>query len=843
MIMGLTIASAQQAIEGKVFDATDKSPLAFAAVLLLDKDSTTVITYLQTDDDGIFNVESKFNNPLYYLKFSYLGYTGKTIKIGNMRPVLGKVEVSLSSNSQNLPSVTVEAKRVPVKIMGDTLSFDAEYYRNNTQVKLTDLIKEIPGVEIINNNIFYKNKRIEKLMIEGRDIYNDQHDQALEGMQSKDIKRIEIIENFKPFGLSLLPPSPESTAINLIMTDEAKNKINGEIGAGYANQDRYEAKSHLYTIAQNWGSTVFVKSNSIGESVMNSTSFAALQGGSGYKFLLDKSKYKELDLDVTEQVNKVKDHALFGTFETDSKTLGTVKLSTMLVNLNRGAKRDFQTEYFFDSTFYKGTQFGDNQSYIGQIAAHSNKMWKEKHQLIIDVPISFLTKSSVVNSTGFFDTTFLSNNNNRRDVQINLSPSINLISKPSKNLRWENFISYDNTPYSEDLALTFAQNNLNIDQRQVLNSNSSQLKSSITQKMNNFFLNGGLSYDRKEASQIISLDQIKNNEGRFTHDKYTFTNSNSYIVGKHMHTISCNLSLNNISYHGHDSKLFPTYSLNTKLRYKPNPLTTYDVTLNIGSRAVEPFYAIGSNFATNEVTSIIQNFQPFRVQHNRGINVLYLKIKIDPQRIINIRGGINQTSNGVQLRTRVNDGRLVISPIEVDNTLSYNSNVSYKTPINSRLNFNSDASYLYSSNNIGSTNLSTSLATFKLRLSSRKLKNLELGGFLNSSLNSNQFNEIANRINTVSFGSDMIMSVKKLRIKGNLTKDLRATPIGNNNFTIIDTEINYQLKRLTLYLKGKDINNITSRVANTTNFSPFAIENQSYLRFPGSVSGGITFLF
>ncbi|NJL11231.1 MAG: hypothetical protein HC908_16675 [Calothrix sp. SM1_7_51] len=87
-----------------------------------------------------------------------------------------------------------------IKEQGDTLIFDLQGFKSETDVSLGDVLSRLPGVEITNDNqIFYQGKRVKQIFIEGRDVLNNQHGLALESLKAEDVEKIQIIHDYKPF--------------------------------------------------------------------------------------------------------------------------------------------------------------------------------------------------------------------------------------------------------------------------------------------------------------------------------------------------------------------------------------------------------------------------------------------------------------------------------------------------------------------------------------------------------------------------------------------------------------------------------------------------------------------
>ncbi|KAB6229004.1 hypothetical protein GA380_05925, partial [Bacteroides xylanisolvens] len=79
LCIGLTKASAQHSITGKVLDATNQEPIPFASVTIKNVKSGTT-----TDNNGNFTLKVNNND---ILIVSFMGYETKEVNIGTQKKV------------------------------------------------------------------------------------------------------------------------------------------------------------------------------------------------------------------------------------------------------------------------------------------------------------------------------------------------------------------------------------------------------------------------------------------------------------------------------------------------------------------------------------------------------------------------------------------------------------------------------------------------------------------------------------------------------------------------------------------------------------------------------------
>ena len=168
--------------------------------------------------------------------------------------------------------------RIGIVHHGDTLMYDVKAFKSDTDTELKQVLSRMPGIEVDQNgDIKYNGKKIEKLLIEGKDILQDQHRLAGESLNPNDVSKIQIIEQYRSFRELFSKDNTDKVALNIILTDEAIAKINGEIQGQVGIPKKYTAKSSLYRVADTISHALFVRSNNVGEPTFTAADYINMQ--------------------------------------------------------------------------------------------------------------------------------------------------------------------------------------------------------------------------------------------------------------------------------------------------------------------------------------------------------------------------------------------------------------------------------------------------------------------------------------------------------------------------------------------------------------------------------------
>lgn len=188
------LTATAQTYKGKVVNENGK-PLRSASVVLLADGGRTTLSFTRTAGDGSFAISEKDNGGkrAVSMMFSYVGYAR------------------------------------------DTLSFLVKSFKQKQDRSIADVIKKMPGLQVGDDGtITYQGKRINKFYIEGLDLLGSKYSQASENISADKVKSVQVYERHQPVKLLRDVTFSDQAALNIVLTDDARNIWQGlaDIGAG-----------------------------------------------------------------------------------------------------------------------------------------------------------------------------------------------------------------------------------------------------------------------------------------------------------------------------------------------------------------------------------------------------------------------------------------------------------------------------------------------------------------------------------------------------------------------------------------------------------------------------------
>lgn len=237
------VCYAQAIIKGKVKDK-NQNVIPFASVLVKKDSLSSIINYAYSDEKGNYSMQIEKDGH-YNLFFSSLGYDTKVVNIHinkTKQDILR--DITLLEKPLSLNEVIITSDR-PIRVKKDTIVFNADYFKVGNEQTVEDLLKKIPGISIDNNGtIKVQNQEIEKLMIDGDDLFEKGYKILSKNMPSYPIDKVEILNNYSNNRLLKGIEESDKVALNLELKDEFKRVWFGNInlGAGLVSENIYDTR-------------------------------------------------------------------------------------------------------------------------------------------------------------------------------------------------------------------------------------------------------------------------------------------------------------------------------------------------------------------------------------------------------------------------------------------------------------------------------------------------------------------------------------------------------------------------------------------------------------------------
>lgn len=182
-------------VTGKVADVVTGKPIEYASVVLLKQADSTMVTGAYTMPTGGFSLNNIVPG-IYILRITFMGYEKleKAIRVVEGKNTLAGT-LRLQSAGKVLNAVEIKAEKPAFSMQIDRQVFDAGNMINAEGGTGTDILKNIPSVDVdIDDNITLRGKSV-TIYVDGKPSPFGDAKTALQMIPAESIDRVEVINN------------------------------------------------------------------------------------------------------------------------------------------------------------------------------------------------------------------------------------------------------------------------------------------------------------------------------------------------------------------------------------------------------------------------------------------------------------------------------------------------------------------------------------------------------------------------------------------------------------------------------------------------------------------------
>ncbi len=279
LVIPAAIFSQNVKLEGTIKDSLG-NPLEMANVIAFKKGTKFLQSYSITDIKGHYKL-SLAQSQEYSLKVSYLGFNTQEIDVvvDNSNANITK-DIILIESSQALNDVEITYE-MPVKIIGDTIVYNADSFTSGKEKKLEDVLKKLPGIDIAENGeVEVEGKKVKKILVEGKEFFDGDTKLATQNIPANAIDKVQVLRNYNEVsGMRGVTNNEDDIAINIKLKEGKKRFWFGEVSAGVGENDKYLAKPKLFYYSPEKSINVLADVNNIGDPPFTMRDYFRFTGG------------------------------------------------------------------------------------------------------------------------------------------------------------------------------------------------------------------------------------------------------------------------------------------------------------------------------------------------------------------------------------------------------------------------------------------------------------------------------------------------------------------------------------------------------------------------------------
>lgn len=295
----------------------------------------------------------------------YRSYFAK-VKLSDKSTTLSTIILQISGT--DLKEVVIKAKPKPIRVLKDTIEFDAAAYNLMEDDRVSDLLKQLPGVEVDDDdNVKTMGKEMVKLRVNGKDFFTNNVQEFIGKLPANIVSKIQIIDNYGDQANFTGDRTGSAEKMLNIVTKPGMNKgIFGNLGFNGGTNDQLGliVSANVWNDSQQAGITgnAAQADNGAGQSKSQSASVNYRDTfknnvNSGFNYQISNNNNDNRNISFIETVNAL------GTIYNDTESIGNSK--SLMNNLNWDLQKTGDKHFLnigIGATFQRSENINTNRS-------------------------------------------------------------------------------------------------------------------------------------------------------------------------------------------------------------------------------------------------------------------------------------------------------------------------------------------------------------------------------------------------------------------------------------------------------------------------------------------------
>ncbi|MEO7315904.1 MAG: outer membrane beta-barrel protein [Ginsengibacter sp.] len=229
-------------IKGIVNDSAHNYVLPSASVAVYKTEGNELLSYQLSNNFGEFHFKEMPVGISLKVIVSYSGYKNfsKEFKIPMDKKEIDLKKLVVERSEGTLEEVVVKYIP-PIQMNGDTLEFNADAFKLDSNAVVEDLLRKLPGVTVWGDGeITVNGKKVNSVYVDGKPFFGGDTRVATQNLPKNAIDKIQVYQQKNESN-----PLDSTTNVNIKLKENKKVGYFGKLGGGYGTNDRYEANASI----------------------------------------------------------------------------------------------------------------------------------------------------------------------------------------------------------------------------------------------------------------------------------------------------------------------------------------------------------------------------------------------------------------------------------------------------------------------------------------------------------------------------------------------------------------------------------------------------------------------
>lgn len=381
LLQSVNLFANQRNLKGSVQDSLGV-PLQSASVALLDPQDSTLVGFSITNQQGSYTLTA-IRDGDYLLQVALMGYYTyyKPVTVAATTDAdLGIQALQLNKEAAILDAVIVSGEKIPVRVKGDTLEYNAGSFKVKPDAVVEDLLKKMPGIQVDKNgNIAAMGKQVTKILVDGKEFFGDDPKVATKNLPADAVDKIQSFDKKSDASLfSGIDDGQREQTLNVILKDGKKTGYFGEAKAGGGYPAQYEGQLKAFKFRQKSQLAAMGMFNNINKFGFSFEDYFNFNGGlkslTSGEISIDSD---EMPVDLGQPVTgDVKSGALTMNYMLEPDERNRVTVNYMGNGMRKLLNQNSSTRNFLPGGSFTSEQ--DEQNNTGNIVNRASVKWRRQ---------------------------------------------------------------------------------------------------------------------------------------------------------------------------------------------------------------------------------------------------------------------------------------------------------------------------------------------------------------------------------------------------------------------------------------------------------------------------------
>ena len=236
-------------IQGSLKDSIANRALNSATVSLVYAKDSSLVSFSRTNEAGVVNFKNVAPGS-YLISVSYVGYIPKWVPVLTGTEKTVEMGLIYMNDVNTMSTVTVNARRPPVVINGDSVEFNSENFKTAPNAVVEDLLKKMPGMEVDKaGGITVNGKKVTKVFVNGKEFFTGDPMMATKNLPADAVDKIQVYDRKSDQAMFTgIDDGSEETAINLKLKKDRNKSTFGKLNAGAGTPSVFDAQGNVNVI-------------------------------------------------------------------------------------------------------------------------------------------------------------------------------------------------------------------------------------------------------------------------------------------------------------------------------------------------------------------------------------------------------------------------------------------------------------------------------------------------------------------------------------------------------------------------------------------------------------------